>query len=72
MHLHKTSQSRLVAELTQEDLYGYKVSFEEMRMENEQTVQLLHDIFFPHPGFGCSALPPKNRLTILLKSVSLR
>ena len=44
MHLHKTSQSRLVAELTQEDLYGYKVSFEEMRMENEQTVQLLHDI----------------------------
>lgn len=44
MHLHKTSQSRLVAELTQEDLYGYKVSFEEMRMENEQTVHLLHDI----------------------------
>lgn len=44
MHLHKTSQSRLVAELTQEDLYGYKVTFEEMRMENEQTVHLLHDI----------------------------
>ncbi len=44
MHLHKTSESRLIAELTQEDLHGYRVTFEEMRMENEQTVHLLHDI----------------------------
>lgn len=64
MELHKKSETRLFVQLSQADLSGYRLSFDELCAEGERTAAVIRDILERAEELLDWAIPARSRVCI--------